>query len=320
MKKYLFSKLLIALFTSATFFSFILFHNVEAVSTATTNLQEEEQILKYDAITGKITVVDMEELKRVVSLYSRNSDDANKVEGYTPNYTINNASFNSSTMPTMNDSKYETVATRITDTVPVPYSKVLKVTCSGGAATAYLVGPKAAMTSAHCVFDENNNNAFFTDWTCYAAYSDGFYLGSPTGWSQVYFSSKWKETHDPQYDWAICVLQADFSKVVGWFGTTITSDSELSNMNVTVLGYPSNPTYGYKGLYQYKTGYKVKKVATYGFTYGAYTVGGFSGSPIIRDTDNYVVGVHHGSNSNFLAYGVRITSEMISIIKNINNS
>ncbi len=320
MKKDFISKQLIAFSIIATFFSFILMHNVEATSVEETNsknvpVEKEEVILEYDAITGETREVNMEELQKVISLYNNNSENVNKVEGYTPKHRQNQ--FNSLIMPMMSDSRYETTATRITNTAPAPYSKVLKTVSDGGESTAFLVGPRAAMTSAHCIFTKNGNE-FFKNWHCYAGFNGTKYFGPSSGWTKVYYSNTWMDSHESSSDWAIVVLGEDYSQEVGWFGTQMLSDSELSNLNVTTLGYPTDAHYGYDGGSQYMTGYKVKKVATNDFTYGAFTTDGYSGSPIMRDSDNYVVGVHYGSLSHTLSGGVRVNQAMINVILDLN--
>ena len=315
MKKHLISKLLI-IFLISTTFSFIMINNTNATNLETENSatvsNEEEQILEYDAITGKTTVVDMEELQKSISLCDKNSNIATNT---IPGQSITFPKFKSPFMTMMSDPGYETRALRITDTTQFPYRSVLKVSFDGGSGTASLIAPKGALTAAHVIFNEDNEP--FANWTCYVAFNNWSYQGIPTGWSKVYFSSKWKSTHDKQYDWAICVLETDYSYTTSSFGVSACSDGDLQDLGVTCLGYPSESKYLYNGLEQYSTGYKIKSVGTYHFMYGGYTVGGFSGAPIISDVTGSIIGVHFGSNKTFEGYGVRVTQEMIDIMKNI---
>lgn len=131
-------KVFITLLVSIIFSILIINQDVRATSVEedTTSIAQEsveDRIMKYDAITGKTTEVNMEELRNVISTLSVNSsDDPYSVSGYTPEHIINETRFESLIMPMMSDSKYEKTATRITNTVPVPYSKVLKVSFEGG--------------------------------------------------------------------------------------------------------------------------------------------------------------------------------------------
>ena len=129
-------------------------------------------------------------------------------------------------------------------------------------------------------------------------------------------------SHGDAYDWAILVLGANVGNQVGWYGlTSYGSSSDLDGTSVTVLGYPIDTNYGFNsdGRYQYSTGENIESVTDNNFEYSAYVFEGFSGGPILRDSDNYIVGVHKGmlGNNHTRAYGVRITSSMIDLIKSL---
>lgn len=125
-----------------------------------------------------------------------------------------------------------------------------------------------------------------------------------------------------QYDWAICVLEEDVGNQIGWFGVqSYGSNSELNGTSVRVLGYPGDTKYGFDwdAKYQYQTGEKITSTNNRYFKYSGRTFGGFSGGPIIR-SDNYIVGVHYGiESSTQQPIGVRITQEMINIIRDLNS-
>lgn len=99
------------------------------------------------------------------------------------------------------------------------------------------------------------------------------------------------------------------------------TNSEMNNMSVRVLGYPGDVNYGFPSTakYQYSTGEKIISVRDLSFRYSAMSCDGFSGGPIMRTSDNYVVGVHHGTYKGVNeAAGVRITQGMINIILSLN--
>jgi V8-like Glu-specific endopeptidase len=326
MKKNLITKLSITLLISIAFSILIVNYNVEATNSEQTNitlneiLNTEEKIMKYDAITNKTTEVDVEELKEIVTLQSnKNAEDNYSLTSYNPSL---NSEVYSSKIPLVSLSS-ATTAERITNTSGFPYKVTCRVTSNdnnGGThyGTASIVGPNAAITAAHCVFDSSNGNAVLRNWTLYPGYNGGTYYGTATGWSQVYYSSTWMNNHSYEYDWAICVLQSDVGNQIGWYGVqSYGTNSEMNNLPVRVLGYPADPNYGFDSRYQYQTGEKITSVYNNYFRYSAWTFGGFSGGPIIR-SDNYIVGVHYGvSGIGDQPTGVRITQNMIDIIRSL---
>lgn len=121
------------------------------------------------------------------------------------------------------------------------------------------------------------------------------------------------------YDWAICILEAPLGNYVGsYFGAqSYGVNSQLDNVPIKLTGYPADTSYGYTsgGLYQYETGEKITSVANDTFQFSAYTAGGFSGGPIRRTSDNYIVGINQGKTLLGTPIGVRISQEMIDIMK-----
>jgi V8-like Glu-specific endopeptidase len=175
------------------------------------------------------------------------------------------------------------------------------------------------------VFDKNNGNSAFKNWTIYPGCNglDGngnpIYYGTACGWDKVYYSSKWMETHSDQYDWAICVLQSDVGNQLGWLGIqSYGVNSEMNNLPVRVYGYPqdANAEFYSDARYQYVTGDKITSVGDRYFRYSGSLFHGFSGGPIVRTSDNFIVGIHVGLVWN-TPTGVRITQEMIDIIRNL---
>lgn len=302
--------------------SYVQANTLNQNSSMLDELNEDEKIMKYDATTQQTTEVDMEELREVLShKKTATSNNSYSTKPYTP-ASKNNLLKTSITPFSSKDS-----VDRITNTFQSPYQKVCRVLAEDSSGrsihgSAAIVGRNIALTSAHVVFDKDNGNTAFKNWIAFPGYNNGSVAGSIAGWSQVYYSGKWMDTHSYEYDWAICVLQANIGDQVGWFGVqSYGSNSELNGTPVRVLGYPSDSDYGFSanGIYQYETGEKITSVANNYFRYSAWTFGGFSGGPIIR-SDDYIVGVHYGqtglSNS---PTGVRITQNMINTIINLNS-
>lgn len=185
---------------------------------------------------------------------------------------------------------------------------------------ASIVAPNLALTSAHCVFDKSNNFSNYANWTIYAGYNNGTYYGTATGWSNVIYLNSYKTNPSVENDWAICVLQANVGNQVGWYGVqSYGSNSELNSTAVRVLGYPGDPNYGFpsSAIYQYQTGEKITTTYNNYFKYSGWTFGGFSGGSVMRTSDNYIVGVHHGitNDSSGTPLATRVSQTIIDVIR-----
>lgn len=284
-------------------------------------IDTEEKIMMYDAKTQETTEVDMDALKQV-SLQKNVNQNLYRTSYYHP-YSSNLNLLSSNVLEQSWGSA--TTAKRITNTSTYPYRVVCKTVAKDSYGnikygTATIIGPNLALTSAHCIFDENNNNEIFSNWTLYPGYNNGTSQGSSCGWSKVYYNSNWKTTHSYKYDWAICVLEANVGNEVGWNGIQYyESASELNGTYVKLVGYPSDTNYGFMtgGPYQYITGEEIWTVYNDYFKYTALSFGGFSGGPVMRINDAYIVGVHHGTDSNY-AYATRITKNMVDLVNSLN--
>lgn len=314
--------LLLMIITFAIFFSSyqVKAINVEDVKINLEDNIPEEKIMKYDRRTNEITEVDMDELiKSINSSVNRND---------IPNYTnLDSNEENDSSEPLRYVGNVELVSNP--SSAPYKYVCRIRATKNGSGftvGTAALVGNKAALTAAHCVFDLQNNNQVFQNWTIYPGYGGGNWCGTATGWDTVYYSSSYFNASSIdryKYDWAICVLQADESSV-GHFGVTTCTDTSLSGMSIKVYGYPSDENiYSFfTGATQYQSTGTVQNVETTAFKTNAFLCHGFSGGPTVRASDNCIVGVANAidQNNGTNSYSARITQNMINIITSINNS
>ena len=260
MRKKLFTKLYITLLISAMFLILILTSNVRAVNTeeGLSVLEEvseeevidteessyvEEKIMEYDARTGTTTEVDMEELRQISTiLRNKNGNNSLSVESIEPSKEYISKSV--SKMP--NYSLLSSDREIIGDTSILPYSAVCKITLSNPSASngqsdgsGTLIAKNAVLTSAHCVFDKNNNNAKFENWVAYPAFNGAPYKNLSSGWSKVYYSSGWTSTHSYEYDWAVCVLEKSLGDTVGAVGaTSYETTSEMKNIEVRTFRLP----------------------------------------------------------------------------------
>ena len=87
----------------------------------------------------------------------------------------------------------------------------------------------------------------------------------------------------------------------------------MNGLSVRLLGYPLSPGVGEK---QYYTTGTITNTNDLYFDSTAKSVEGFSGGPVTRTSDDYVVGINRGHyNSNpDTEVAVRITQDMINII------
>lgn len=273
------------------------------------DLLESDYIMMYDAKTGVTSKVDMKKVLKQNLIKSKNIK-TNYTNGYSPevnaldkNIILSSSSSTERVYPTQS-----------------PYNKAFKCVYYSnnnerGDASGAIVGLRVGLTAAHCIFNENDNNAVFKNWTCYVGYDSGNYWGTPTGWDKVYYDSRYFDNHDKRYDWAILVLQAD--STVGWFGVqSYGSTSDLNNMDITMLGYPADSNLGFNGAYEYRVTSKAGlSVFTDIIRFNGLGASGFSGGPIYNSSE-YIVAVMC-SGDNQYCYAPRITSNMIEIIKSL---
>lgn len=278
-------------------------------------LETSSKIMKYDANTNETTEVNMQEIENILKI-------KNDKTSYTTSYRPNNPIISHLTTPyILNDNGS---MERINDTSIYPYSVTCRISSNNSSGilvvgTGTLVGPKILITAAHCVYDENNEKLKY--WTAYAGYNDGNYWGS-SGYFQVYYSSDWINNRTDGEDWAVVVLNEDLGNQIGWNGVqSYGDDSYLLNQSVWTIGYPTDIDYGFdrKGLYQYKTFGTIEKVYNNYFDYSGTTVYGFSGGPVMRMEDDYIVGVHYGIIKGKVS-ATRITTQIVNLIKTLQST
>lgn len=309
-QKRVITKLLILLLCTFTF-SICFGHNVNAstsISDGKTYQIEanvdpsQEKIMKYDARTQETTEVNTDEISTLsASLGGKSSSTS----AYIPSKFSSALNF-----PTpMSDGWFS----KVNNPFEYPYTAVGKVFAGGYTGTGYLVGPNIVLTSAHLIFDDNNN---FYNWSFSPAYNNGNYNGKNGGWEQVWYSDNWKTTHAAAYDWAICKMYDNFGDDFGWFGAFCHStNAEYNNTNVKMVGYPGsyeNAKYQYWGDGKIQTTYDGYFYSNIG------SVGGFSGSPVyVTDGSYAAVGINHGHTSDGREIGTKITQNMINIIRDL---
>ncbi len=335
MKKIFILKLFIILLISSIFLIFILHCDVKATNFEGPDLNldkiDEGEILCYDSKTKETTVVDMEELKQVLKSQRGETVDTTTTSSYIPrgeSYILKESSFAAPNRAKYSVTDVEASMQKVNNTFVFPHKQTCRVTfkksngeTSNG--TGSLIGPNILLTCAHCIYDPDNNNALYSDWTAYPGYNDHQYIQGKANHIRVYVSSRWMESHSAKYDWVICILNSDLGNHIGWLGLqSYGQNSHLSNVEVKALGYPSDVNLGfdYNARFQYETNGNVKSVYDTYFTYSGLTAGGFSGGPVLRTSDYRIAGVHQGlSKEGGDPVGVRISQAMVDLVNSLHN-
>ncbi len=293
-------------------------------------LKVDAKLMKYDSKTNQTTEVNKEALLKQLNLNSEIEKNCyyNTLPAYFPDVQENHFLTLDSRKVLLNPASS---AEKITDTSIPRYRGTCRID-SGDVenpnilrtGSAFLVGPNLAITSAHCVFDGDHNNEKYPNWTIYAAYNNHIYDDADVcGWKEVYYYNNWMDTHDTNYDIALCVLEADVGEQVGYYGLRVyTSDSALQGTNVDLQGYPANKDEGFTagGYYQYKTSGTVTAVSPRTFESNFYTTNGFSGGPVLPSDNPYVgLGVLAGTTGIFnkKAVSVRISQDFSDLVVNL---
>lgn len=271
----------------------------------------EDHIMVYDARTGETN-------KANIKIQSLGTNSIESIEEYSPKQGYTSKIFNLiSEVKSGRPNSYVRVSTPKVQ----PYCRTLKVRYYdekgeriGGSAA--LIGPKVALTAAHCIWDGKNNNYIYRNWTCWPGYDMNTCIGAGTGWSRVFYDDRWRTTHDARYDWAIVVLQADYTEVAGWYGVNRYEDyTSLVTQQVTSYGFPAVKPGATSPYYDamYTTGDRILSATDSNFTYSGVTTGGFSGGPVIEDYTGRILGIHIGKeDSSGKPLAVRITTQIIN--------
>ncbi len=203
-----------------------------------------------------------------------------------------------------------------------PQSSVCRL-YAGGLSTAFLVGPKVALTAAHCVFDQeegvwDTNNFVWPNADPEANSIDIIRNGTkvvkmiiPTGYRNSSASGSVVDT-----DWAILVLADDVGTENGTFGLTVTSPAYEAD--AFVLGYNSD------NMMSFAPGY-ILNVNSGNVRYTCDTTGGMSGAPVYKYVYSgglkyNVFAIHSGGVEGSYNHGARINRFIIKKVSDLNET
>lgn len=197
-------------------------------------VQEDEKIMMYDAITGETTEVDIDKLKQ-------------EVKEKLGSQSINNIT--TSVPEIFNDNGFESKVG-----VQAPVGKVTASILRKG--SGLLVARNLVLTAAHCVWNEETKEVL-KDWTFYAGYNGKVLEVNGTkmqsGWSKVYYSRNWMNSvgNNADYDWALCELYLPLGDYgIGYWRSAVPPTSGFVGQLIGVMGYPTDENYG-GGAYQW---------------------------------------------------------------------
>ena len=186
-----------------------------------------------------------------------------------------------------------------------------------GQATGFVVGDHHLITAAHAVYGASVVVAYFG-----ANERDYEHISFATDW---YVCSAYvTNANSVSNDWAVVEFGDDIADITGrlLIGYT-TYDYQLSMMNYTVCGYPtdkfivdSNGING-KQVYMYKDSSDIYGYSSDVLYYLIDTEAGQSGSPIYNSETYTVYGIHcKGTNDNSYNAGRRITRDLYTMFLN----
>jgi V8-like Glu-specific endopeptidase len=170
--------------------------------------------------------------------------------------------------------------TRITNTTAWPYSVQghLIITYPDGSqyiGSGTMVNKHHAITAGHVVYSKANGG-WATSVQFNAAQNDDT-LPYGIAWATRLFTfTGWTNNQDRNWDMGMLILNTDLGNQTGWLGLIAARDSDLSNHQVTVAGYP-----GDKGGRQlWAASAPIVEVLSDQVRYNAYTKGGDSGAGV----------------------------------------
>ena len=175
--------------------------------------------------------------------------------------------------------------------------------------TATLIGPKHAITAAHCVYDQENNS-FYDNLKFVPGRLDS--STKPFGEFNIqksYIHKKYADDKNDLYDYAVIELESNVGDNLGWAGFQVASTD--ATFNSGIIGYPGDKEVGTL----WGVACPVKIDGSSKILHRCDTYGGMSGSAVrLQDKMDMVFAVHTWGNSETNG-GIALDQENFTAIK-----
>ena len=211
------------------------------------------KLFEYDATTGKTTELNMEKIRKNAEQKAKKMGfPQGQTKSFVPNHKITDTRMHDS-VPYLSSSSFASVPyslgssfTRVPNRLQEPYISICKIYAKASndstqsmCGTGFLVGSNLLITSAHCVFNKDNNDQKYIDWEAWPAYQAGKYDNLSSGWAKVIYPGAYLEGHGYQNDICLCILENKLGNSVGYMGVSAEpTDEMLKSGTLRSVGYP----------------------------------------------------------------------------------
>lgn len=207
-----------------------------------------------------------------------------------------------------------------------PYSAICSL-YAGSRSTAFIVGKRIAMTSAHCVYTPTSG----WDTSAYlmphapANASNSYITNNGTKVLKAIIPTAYKTNNTAANDWAILIVEDDIGTANGTLPLNFTPP--VVNNSVYTIGYPGTATIDGTTytLAMIKSPGSITSVAAQYIGYNCDTNGGSSGSPVIWETNTNgtvkynVVAIHSTGHTTYNS-GHRIDQFLVQAVRQLNGT
>ena len=303
------SKRIIATFSVLLMIAIVLVMSVSAEGDLNDQF-EPQYTMRYISVTEYDFVTDTERTYQMsYRVYDLMSD--------VPEYELNGETDLVSPMSVIPDDEYEWERVPSSLYSTYPYSAICSM-YAGSRSTAFIVGDRIALTSAHCVYAENawDTEAYILPHAS-GNRTHSYIMNNGVRALKAIIPTVYKTNAITGNDWAILILEEDVGAANGILPLDIAAPT-VGNQ-VTTIGYPKE---GVGGVvrYMHESPGEILTVGTNYIRYNCDTSKGNSGGPVIKEsvvngTVRYNVIAIHSSGHGSYNEGCRIDLALSSIVK-----